>query len=388
MRAATLCLVVASSLAGQAADAGASQVLFEQATSPQVGIPAGGPYVPPGSLFDNEQSNGVTSLASQNSSGTLTARTADDFTIPAGACASGLFNISGIRIQIVQADAAPQPFAVDLYNDNGLGTAPTPAGSITPINTFAQTSQTALGAFGAGTTIFEASFNTPGLQLSADTIYWLSGYGATAASNPAAFNNFFATSNGFGATTDNGVIIAPGAGVATWTPVPAVIGGPPLAFSFAIDGTCGVLDADVSLTKIGSANGSQVTYTLTATNNGPEDATGVVVTDNFPVGLTYVSDDCGGVNGSPWTWNIGNLANTASVVCNITLTADAPGAFLNIASITSTNPDPVPANNSSTASVVAEGEGVPGIPTLSGLGLAALLALIAGAAVVALRRRG
>jgi len=58
------------------------------------GIPAGGPYVPAGTLYDNEQSDGSTSLASANSSGTFTARSADDFTIPGTGCASGLFDIT------------------------------------------------------------------------------------------------------------------------------------------------------------------------------------------------------------------------------------------------------------------------------------------------------
>lgn len=205
---------------------------------PTGGIPAGGPYVPAGTLYDNEQSDGSTSLASQDSSGTTTARSADDFTIAAGACGSGQFAISQIRIQMVQNDAAPQPFEIDIYDDNGAGTAPTPANSISPIANFVQTSSTNLGAFGTGTSIWEASFDTTGLTLAADTVYWISGYGGTAASNAGGFNNFFAVSAGSGATTDNGVIIAPGSGVASWTPAEVVIGGPPLAFSFAIDGTC------------------------------------------------------------------------------------------------------------------------------------------------------
>ena len=202
------------------------------------GIPAGGPFVPAGTLYDNEQSNGSTSLASQDSSGTLTARSADDFVIDGANCQSNEFDISQIRIQMVQADAAPQPFAVDIFDDNGAGTAPTPAGAITPTATIAQATQTNLGAFGIGTSVFEASFVPTGLVLNGGTRYWISGYGATAASNSGGFNNFFASSNGSGATTDTGVIIAPGAGVTNWTAADAVIGPPALAFAFAIDGTC------------------------------------------------------------------------------------------------------------------------------------------------------
>lgn len=230
---AAACLVV---LTG-AVPSDAQQTLFSQGTFTE-GVPMGGPYVPPGTLYDNEQGNNTTSLASQNSSGTLTARSADDFTIDGTGCTSGLFDITQIRIQMVQSDAAPQAFGVDLYADNGSGTAPTPANAITPINTFTETSQTVFGPFGAGTSIFEASFDTPGLVLNGDTVYWISGFGTNAAANAAAFNNFFVASNGFGATTDNGVIIAPGAGVLNWTLVETVIGPPALAFSFAIDGAC------------------------------------------------------------------------------------------------------------------------------------------------------
>ena len=237
MRWTVACLVAFISFS--TASAHASQVLVDQRTAPaNLGIPAGGPYAPPGTLYDNEQSDGTTSLASQNSSSTFTARTADDFSIPVSNCASGIFDVNQIRVQMVQNDAAPQPFAIDLYNDNGAGTAPTPANAITPIQTFTATSQTVLGAFGVGTSIWEATFDSTGLQLNADTVYWISGYGATAALNAAGFNNFFASSAGAAATTDNGVIIAPAAGVATWTPVEQVIGPPALAFSFAIDGEC------------------------------------------------------------------------------------------------------------------------------------------------------
>ena len=57
--------------------------------------------------------------------------------------------------------------------------------------------------------------------------------------------------------------------------------------------------------------GETVTYTLTADNLGPNDATGVVVSDTLPAGVTYVSNDGGaaydGVN-HVVTWTIGALA--------------------------------------------------------------------------------
>lgn len=228
---ASILVVTVSPVAAQ------STTLFSQvdANLPS-GIPAGGPFVPPGGLWDNEQSNGSTSLASQDSTGTLTARSADDFNIPIGACESGQFNITQIRTQMVQADAVPQAFAVEIYNDDGTGEAPT--SGINPIASVAQSSQQQLGSFGVGTSIFEASFNTAGLIVDADTTYWISSFGIDAAGNSAAFNNFFAASNGASGTTANGVVIAPGAGVPDWTPTNLVIGPPQLAFAFALDGEC------------------------------------------------------------------------------------------------------------------------------------------------------
>lgn len=213
-----------------------SQTLYATSNGAR-GIPAGGSYVPPGNLFDNEQSAGNTSLASQDSSATFTARSADDFVLPAG-CPSGRYRITQIRTQMVQSDAAPQPFAIELYNDNGLGTAPTPANAITPIFTVPQSTSTVLGPFGVGTSVIEAAFTPTNMELNAGTIYWISSFGATASANAAGFNNFFAASNGLVGSTDNGVIIAPGAGVTAWTPADTVIGPPALAFSFAIDGAC------------------------------------------------------------------------------------------------------------------------------------------------------
>jgi hypothetical protein len=233
----TLLASALTTLLSGASAAYAQTTLYSQgALAGAPGIPAGGPYVPPGTLYDNEQSNGSTSLVSQDSSGSFDSRTADDFTIPAGACTSGTFDISRIRVQMVQQDAAPQSFGVDVYNDDGTGNSPT--AGISPFATYPQTTQSSLGAFGTGTSVFEAAFNTPGLQLNANTKYWVSGFGADATANAAGFNNYLAASNGAAATAANGVTIAPGQGVTDWTDSGVLIGGAALAYSFAIDGTC------------------------------------------------------------------------------------------------------------------------------------------------------
>jgi uncharacterized repeat protein (TIGR01451 family) len=155
---------------------------------------------------------------------------------------------------------------------------------------------------------------------------------------------------------------------------------------------CELQEADLAITKTAApgtvAPGENVVYTLTVTNNGPADATNVVVTDPLPAEVTYVSDDCGGMNVPPWTWTVGNLANGVSATCNITVTVN-PGAAGNIdntATVSGDNADPAQANNTGTGSFVVVQNPLE-IPTLSQVGLALLVLALAAASLVLLRRR-
>lgn len=176
-------------------------------------------------------------------------------------------------------------------------------------------------------------------------------------------------------------------GCATFTPqtVCGVGGGLSPDFLFSLLGALGGLDADLSITKTGAVAGTQITYTLSVTNNDPTNgATAVVVTDALPPEVAYVSNTCGGNNVPPFTWNIGNLAAGATVTCDIVVNVVTPGTIVNTASVTSAS-DPNGANDSSTTTLVT-GVSPPGIPTLSSVGMAALLVLLAVAAMVAIRR--
>ncbi len=112
--------------------------------------------------------------------------------------------------------------------------------------------------------------------------------------------------------------------------------------------------ADLSVVKDGPAQvsrGGQVTYTITVTNAGPSDATGVTLSDPTPGGLTFVSATapCGG--GFPCA--LGTLAAGASVSLTVTdsVPADYAGAdpVVNTASVSSDTPDPDPEDNSDDA---------------------------------------
>lgn len=112
--------------------------------------------------------------------------------------------------------------------------------------------------------------------------------------------------------------------------------------------------------------GDTVTYTLTIANNGARDATGVVVSDPVPAGLSYVgSSGSGTLASGTVTWPAFALAAGASTTRTITFTVvdPLPNAMLSITNTASVTDDgthgadPNPADNSAsdtdyTASVI------------------------------------
>ena len=72
-----------------------------------------------------------------------------------------------------------------------------------------------------------------------------------------------------------------------------------------------------------------VTFTVTATNAGPSPATGVVVTDALPAGLTLVSaTPSQGVYTAP-AWTVGDVNVGVPATLTIVASVDAPGALVN-----------------------------------------------------------
>jgi uncharacterized repeat protein (TIGR01451 family) len=111
--------------------------------------------------------------------------------------------------------------------------------------------------------------------------------------------------------------------------------------------------ADLAISKSGpsSANaGTQVTYTVIVTNNGPSPATSVVVDDPTPSGITFVSNS--GACVTTYPCSIGTLA--AGQSASITSTYSIPpnfsgGSISNTASVSSAVNDAGPSPNSATA---------------------------------------
>ncbi len=117
--------------------------------------------------------------------------------------------------------------------------------------------------------------------------------------------------------------------------------------------------ADIALTAAVSAPtpafGSNVTLTLTATNNGPNAAPSVVVSNTLPGGLSYVSDNGGGAFASAnGTWTVGALASGASASLQIVATVNSSDQQCDKAVAMSVTPvDTVQDNNTASVCVLA-----------------------------------
>ena len=117
--------------------------------------------------------------------------------------------------------------------------------------------------------------------------------------------------------------------------------------------------ADLSITKSdGAASevpGTNVTYVITVTNNGPSTVTGATVSDVLPAGTTFVSATGGATNNAGTntvTFTTGMLANGASTSFQLTLAINPirAGPLSNTATVTPPAgvTDPNGGNNSST----------------------------------------
>ena len=147
-------------------------------------------------------------------------------------------------------------------------------------------------------------------------------------------------------TLDNTATVAPAVGVSD----------PDNANNSASDSDSLLASADLSLSKVAQAvpdpivAGSTFNYLLTVSNSGPSTASGVLVEDNLPANLDYVSNDCGASFVDPLvSWSIGSLASAGTESCIITVTVAEAGVIENTATVSSSTDDPTPANDSASA---------------------------------------
>src|SRR6202165_291968 len=127
----------------------------------------------------------------------------------------------------------------------------------------------------------------------------------------------------------------------------------------ASDPTNIVSSADIAVTKtVDNATpnqGTNVVFTITATNNGPSNATGVHVSDSLQPGLTFVSASSGSYTQGTGVWIVGNLASGGSSTLTITATVTGTTAVINTATKSAqVEPDPVAGNNASSVTVTGQ----------------------------------
>ena len=120
--------------------------------------------------------------------------------------------------------------------------------------------------------------------------------------------------------------------------------------------TAGADPADLALAKsVSDATpnvGDQVAFTVTLTNGGPDDATGVQVSDLLPAGLTFVSatPSAGTYTAGTGVWDLGSVTTAAPQTLQVVATVASSAAQTNTAAISASDQfDPTPGNNSASA---------------------------------------
>ncbi len=124
---------------------------------------------------------------------------------------------------------------------------------------------------------------------------------------------------------------------------------------------CRVLSADLAITKtdgVATATpGGSTTYTITASNAGPDGVTGATVADTFPGTLTCTWTCVGAGGGTctagPVAGNINDpvdlpAGGSVTYTATCTIASSATGTLVNTATVASAIGDPVPANNAAT----------------------------------------
>ena len=118
--------------------------------------------------------------------------------------------------------------------------------------------------------------------------------------------------------------------------------------------------ADVAIANAAAPSpavvGATLTNTIALTNNGPNNALNVAVTDTLPASVTFVSANPLNYQliGSQLTFtNLGTLASGSSAVLTVVVTPTSPGQLTNTATVSTYSTDGNSANNSATTITAA-----------------------------------
>jgi uncharacterized repeat protein (TIGR01451 family) len=145
--------------------------------------------------------------------------------------------------------------------------------------------------------------------------------------------------------------VVSGANIVAAASIP-VLGANDHTFDFGFTDTPIITEVDLQISKRASPTcvepGSRITFTVTVKNIGPLGATGVVVTDDLPIGLLLdsVTPSQGTCNNlDPMTCNLGSLASGAEATITIVETVPnnpSVASYTNVAVVTSNEPDSNP----------------------------------------------
>jgi len=146
-------------------------------------------------------------------------------------------------------------------------------------------------------------------------------------------------------------------------------------------------DADVAILKTRQTDfepGSDFVFSIVVTNNGPSDATNVVVDDATPLGLVFVGNAGNCFGGFPCDLGTVPAGQSRTITATFAVPPDYAGPSLVINTATVSSPDDSTPNNNSSSAAAGQG---PAIPGLGGPGRVALAMLLAVVGVLALAWR-
>jgi uncharacterized repeat protein (TIGR01451 family) len=144
-------------------------------------------------------------------------------------------------------------------------------------------------------------------------------------------------------------------------------------YSLRSVGTCGVvLSADIGITATADSApgtvGQALTYTMSVSSTGPDNATGIVVTNDLPddVTLASVTATQGGCFGTDTiVCNLGTIANGASATVTISVIAIQAGSITNVFKVEANEADSNLANNTATVTTTIIGAQPPDTSIIS-----------------------
>jgi uncharacterized repeat protein (TIGR01451 family) len=120
--------------------------------------------------------------------------------------------------------------------------------------------------------------------------------------------------------------------------------------------------ADLSVSQSASPNpatvGTSLAYRIVVSNNGPANATNIILTDMLPPGFQFNAPGICNGNGAILTCSLGNLAAGANTILTISITPTSAGTVTNTVDVSGDETDPDLSNNSASLDTNVEAQSV------------------------------